>query len=327
MQINPQLLEKYHLDLCTPDEKKLVALWLADEHTLEDFEKDTSLHHLKEEADRNMRLFLEQKTGVWLSGRAPLHSGKSTFYRYGIAAAVLLFGLLAGIWFQYEATGQPIALVRKEIRIPYGKKGKVTLSDGTSIYLNSGSVLSYPERFDDSIRQVSLTGEAFFKVAPDPLHPFVVTSLHHTQVRVLGTAFNIRAYPNETYVGVNVEEGKVKFLNTNNNTAQILLTAGQSASYSDQTREIKQDVIETPPATYAWKNNELNFQGEKLNDIVKKLERWYDVKIQVDNVQLASLKYSGNYVNPELHQLLKSMGFVMGFNYKMNKGDTVITIY
>ena len=327
MQISPQLLEKYHLDLCTPHEKEVVMAWLANGDVLGDFEKDSTMHQSKGQADTNMRRFLAEKTGVDLSSAKTQDHKKQTFPTLRIAATALLFGCLTAIWFHYQSVAKPKLSAMKEIRIPFGKKGRVTLSDGTDIYLNSGTVLSYPERFDDSTRQVILTGEAFFKVAPDARHAFIVKSSHQTQVRVLGTAFNIRAYDNESQVEVSVEEGKVKFINTATNTGQVLLTAGQSASYSAQTGKMVQNVTETSTTSFSWKNNQLIFQGEKMTDVVRKLERWYNIKIKIDHEQLPKMRYSGSYSNPELYQLLKSMGFVMGFKYKVNETDTLITIY
>lgn len=327
MQISPQLLEKYHLDLCTPHEKEVVMAWLDNDDVLGDFEKDTPLHQSKGQANTNMRRFLAEKTGVDLSAARAYDHKKQVFPTLRIAATALLFGLFAGIWFHYQSSAKPKLSAMKDIRIPFGKKGKVTLSDGTDIYLNSGTVLSYPERFDDSTRQVILTGEAFFKVAPDARHPFIVKSSHHTQVSVLGTAFNIRAYGNENQVEVSVEEGKVKFLNAAMQSEHLLLSAGQSASYSVQTGKMKRSSVETTAVTSSWKNNQLSFQGEKMADVVKKLERWYNIKIKIDHEQLPGMRYSGSYSNPELYQLLKSMGFVMGFKYKVNETDTLITIY
>lgn len=331
MQVTPELLEKYHLGLCTTEEQQLVLNWLEDDTSLDDITENTSAGHSKKQADINMRRFLSEKTGAAMKPVAPVHGGRIRKFRnmaLQVAAAILLFTVLTGVLLNFYPSGKSGSLATlKEVNTPYGKKSKFTLPDGTLVHLNSGSTLTYPEKFTDSIRQVTLAGEAFFTIAQDSGHPFIVHSTHETQIRVLGTAFNVRAYRTEDRVEVSVAQGRVQFIKTGNHGGQVILAAGQSAHYAAYESVMEPTENQRLDPVIAWKNNELVFDGEKLGDAIKKLERWYDVKITIKNKQLPALRYTAAYHDPDLFQLLKSMGFVLGFNYKTAENGKLITLY
>lgn len=329
MQITPELIEKYHLGLCTSEEAAFIAAWLNDDLSLEDFDQDIADPQEKAQADHNMRQFLSDKTGIEITDKRSV-SISPLFLR--IAAALFLCTLLSVLYFNYYKADIPESLVAaqsayKEIKTNYGEKFQITLPDGTLVHLNSGSKLSYPEKFSDSTRQVILTGEAFFSVKKDPAHPFIINGTHNTKIRVLGTAFNVRAYSSEKQVKVSVEEGSVHFTNTDGNVDPVILAKGESASYYALDHTLKRTEHNEIVADLGWKNNQLIFTKEKLSDVAVKIERWYGVKVNITEDQLASLRYSGSYNNPDLIELMKNMSFVMGFKYKISTDNKVITLY
>ncbi len=328
MHITRQLLERYHLGLCTTEEKQAIDAWLEDGHVLDGVEPERRMNE-KMLAGQNIRRFLRQRTGVGMAVNTAIAQRQRPnryLTMYQVLAAVLLLALLPGIWFFADPFAPTARVVFNKIQVPLGKKSKLVLPDGTLVYLNSGSILTYHKKFTDSVREVSLTGEAFFTIAKHPRKPFIVNSSWQTRVRVLATAFNVQAYATESSVEVSVQEGKVQFLDIRGQT-NALLIAGQSARYFPSEKLIKRNGTEVARTAWAWKDNTLVFKGEKLGDIVQQLERWYNVKVGIRNMDLASLRYTGTYKDPDLYHLLKSMGFVLGFNYKITENGKLIEIY
>jgi transmembrane sensor len=156
-----------------------------------------------------------------------------------------------------------------------GQQTQVKLPDGTIVFLNAESALKYPTSFAQTKnRLVSLIGEAYFEVAKDKLHPFVVEADQQT-VEVLGTTFNINSYTDETAVKTTLLEGSVKILNLNSKSASLLKPGEQSIINAEKT-EIK--PVETDDVV-AWKKGYFMFNNETLENIMKKVSRWYDVEV------------------------------------------------
>lgn len=160
------------------------------------------------------------------------------------------------------------------LETPRGGQYKLTLPDGTKVWLNAASILTYPTSFTGKERLVKLSGEAFFEVSKDTYRPFKVQSDNQT-VEVLGTHFNISAYPEEHRIQTTLIEGKVKI---QNDKITKLLRPGQESLINGRENGIliSQADIEK---NIAWKNNEFLFNGEDLRSIMRSIARWYDVEI------------------------------------------------
>ncbi|MEZ2334245.1 FecR family protein [Mucilaginibacter sp. RCC_168] len=165
---------------------------------------------------------------------------------------------------------------------PRGGEYKVKLPDGTNVWLNSSSSLSYPVEFAGNERHVKLTGEAYFEVAKNRNKPFYV-HVNNTYVKVLGTHFNIAAYNDDAELTTTLLEGSVQI---SKNNKQCLLKPGQQAVIKNNT-----DLINVSEASInqvmAWKNGYFVFNDDNINAIMKKLSRWYDVDVE----------YQGNFEN------------------------------
>jgi transmembrane sensor len=177
----------------------------------------------------------------------------------------------------YNAAGtaqSEIALVPNSISTPNGGQWQVILPDGSKVWLNSASSLDYPASFkNQKERIVRLTGEAYFEVAKDKLHPFIVKSDKQT-VAVLGTHFNINSYDNEAAVKTTLEEGSIKI--TNLNGIEKILVPGQEAMLTGTRLAIHEaDLTEA----LAWKNGYFRFNDENIQSIMRKLARWYDIEV------------------------------------------------
>lgn len=160
------------------------------------------------------------------------------------------------------------------VNVPRGGQYQIVLPDGTHVWINSSSTLRYPTRFEGADRQVQLTGEAYFEVAKDKAHPFRV-SVNDMEVRVLGTHFNIMGYKDEGLTKTTLLEGAVKIIK---GSAQQMISPGQQAIVRESIKVADVDVDET----VEWKNGNFNFSREKLDVIMRKISRWYDVDIDYE---------------------------------------------
>lgn len=162
---------------------------------------------------------------------------------------------------------------------PYGGQYRITLQDGTNVWLNAGSSLRFPASFPGNERNVTLTGEAYFEVAKDQSRPFYVTVNSESgapmTVRVLGTHFNINAYPDEQQHIVTLLEGSVK---VGCGKADALLAPGKEAIFNRTSGKINVKDGDTE-AAIAWKNGYFLFDNEKIESIMKQISRWYNVEI------------------------------------------------
>ncbi len=187
--------------------------------------------------------------------------------------------------------------VLNTIRIPRGGEYSLTLSDGTKVWLNSESELTYPVKFLKGQRVVTLKGEAYFKVTEDIEHPFVVNS-PKISLEVLGTSFNIKSYNNDNKVEATLIEGNVRLVNLVNKEEVVLSPGEQGVLTSTSTLfEVKQ--VDTWLYT-SWKDGMFVFKNLALENIMKTLSRWYDVEVRFENPNLKNLHFSGDLERYEI---------------------------
>lgn len=187
--------------------------------------------------------------------------------------------------------------------------------------LNAESKLIYPVLFTGSTREVSISGEGYFQVAHDPEHPFIIKTAR-TSITVLGTSFNIRAYPEDASATVVVEDGEVCFASASGGR-QVMLAANQRGTYAADS-SMRRDEVKAPDYM-RWRQNILLFQDETLEDIIPILDRWYNVSIEIGDPHLKFRHFSGRFHNRPLEEVLNNMAFVMGCHYSVHEGK--ITIY
>ncbi|MBW1658217.1 FecR family protein [Flavobacterium quisquiliarum] len=206
-------------------------------------------------------------------------------------------------------------LVYNEIKIPYGKTFKIKLSDGTSVNMNAGSSLKYPVQFiKGQNREVVLEGEAFFDVAKDKAHPFIVKT-RGVDVKVLGTKFNVSSYKEDTDINTVLVEGSVSLSDKTNKKA--ILEPGEKGSWNNEKNEIDIDKVDTRFYT-EWINGEIVFRKTAFKDIVIKLERTYNVKIENKREDILDKKFNASFNKniESIDKVLETMSKIMGFTYR-----------
>lgn len=194
--------------------------------------------------------------------------------------------------FEQETTANEVTF--NTIIVPYGKRSQITLADNSTVWLNSGSKLVYPAKFAGKKREVFLEGEAIFDVSHNAQKPFYVVS-KDVEVKVLGTVFNVSAYPDDDYTNTVLESGSVELKYNSNSIlkqSKITITPGTLAQYTPSSKTIKQQQVNTKHYT-SWRNGELFFESEPLANIIKKVGRFYNVEIKIANPVLSKETFSG----------------------------------
>jgi hypothetical protein len=226
----------------------------------------------------------------------------------------------------YDTETSAEKLVYNTLKIPYGKRFELQLSDGTIVHLNSGTTLKYPVKFiAGENRQVFLDGEAFFDVTKDKTHPFVVNA-DNLNVRVLGTHFNVSNYPEDNLTDVVLVEGSVGLYTANekfNAEKNTVLKPGFKGSFSKTDNQIRTKAVVTDVYT-AWIKGGLTFREMTFKDISKKLERHYNVTIVNQNSKLSNEKFNASFGDEPIAKVLSYFNEIHGINYTLKNNEVLI---
>lgn len=215
-----------------------------------------------------------------------------------------------------------------KIIIPYGKKSMIVLSDGTKVWLNAGSQLVYPSVFLRKSREVMLLGEAYFDVAKNQEKPFIVRT-SDLNVRVLGTRFDVSAYPEDDFVAAILEEGSVGLEIKGNGMMaqdqQILLQPDQKITLDKKSRETQLSVVDVSMYT-SWKEGILKSESEDLSRLVKKIERYYNIHIALSDPLVGLYKISGKLdLEKSPEEVLNIVKLTVPIDWtKKSNGDFII---
>jgi transmembrane sensor len=249
---------------------------------------------------------------------------KLDIWRYSAAASIAALFALAIFHFLIHSPAGKGKIANIETKIPFGQKSKVTLSDGTVVYLNAGACFTYPAQFVGDRREVLLKGEAYFEVEKDPEHPFVVQT-DSIDIKVYGTHFNVKSYPEENLFETTLAEGSVGIYKHMNIDQQHItkLVPGQKASYNSKTGKIGLSKADAE-LTVAWKDNRYYFIDQTLVSITKELERNFNVSIRIKSKELGNEVYSGLFDKKRtVYQILDGIARYGNFSYKLSN-DTIV---
>ena len=237
-----------------------------------------------------------------------------------------LIGVQKGGQLKYEAKSNTKELVYNELSVPYGERFELILSDNTKIHLNAGTTLKYPVQFiQGQNRQVYLKGEAYFNVAKDSLHPFIVNT-ESVDVQVLGTRFNISSYSEDSTINTVLVEGSVKVTPETQESNSILLEPNHKASWNKQSNLITTEKVDTEVYT-GWITGKLIFKNTPFSEIQRKLERHYNVAITNENETLKLERFDATFDIETINQVLLSFKENHPtLNYIINNANE-ITIY
>lgn len=217
-------------------------------------------------------------------------------------------------------------LVYNTLTVPYGKRFELKLSDGTHIYLNAGTSLKYPVKFlKGKNRQVFLNGEAFFDVTKDANHPFIV-NMNNVGIKVFGTKFNASSYPENEAINTVLVEGSVSIFNNNNEYDEktaMLLNPGYMASWNKYNKRISIEKADVAMHT-AWIDGRILFRHLPFKNIIKQLERHYDVTIMNNNKKLDEEFFTASFDIETIEQVLETFHKNYGINFSMINNQIII---
>lgn len=307
-----QLLQRYIRGEVSEAERQKVASWLDEspEHMREFLALrklyDLSLWHTENSRERKIRKigFSPRKLGVELLK----------------VAAILLIGFFVNQ--RFISTPQEEEVRTQTIRVPAGQRAEVTLSDGTHVWLNSRSSLEFPNRFGEGHREVRLDGEGYFDVHADKENPFTVRTPKY-DIQVLGTEFNVKAYSGSELFETALLRGNVK-IRAPHLREDMQLQPNEMASAENGV--LKRSPIKNDNYL-KWIEGLFCFENESIQDLIKKLELYYDTRIEVRRPSLLKHRYSGKFrIQDGIEHVLRVLQLKHQFSYVRDEEKNLIII-
>lgn len=311
------LFKRYQEGTATAEERTLVETW---------FESHYGQQGKKLSRNEEISVFedLDSRIASFLSEEeVPV---RKINFRWLQVAAVFFTLLVSGFFMRNRFMKKAVLPETfTEISSLRGVKKEITLKDGTTVFLNSGSSVFISSRFGEKKREVKLTGEAFFHVHHDASRPFVIHS-GKLQTTVLGTSFDIRAYPEDEQMKVSVATGKVKVEGTGTSLAPALyakaLTHNQALVYN----KVKDSHLVTTvnsDSVSSWRTNHLVFDNASYEEIARTLSRWYDLDVTLTENHDVK-RYTLSFYNERADKVLNVLSHLTGMTYSMNGRIVII---
>ncbi len=291
---------------------------------------------------------------------APVYSLQRNKKWYWAAAILVIAstGLFALTQLNKGEKNNALASYVNEVSTRPGSKSKIQLPDGSMVWLNAGSKLTYTKDFGKKNREVVLTGEAFFDVTKNPEKPFLIQT-NSINIKVLGTAFNVKAYPEDKQTETSLIRGNIEVTIKNRPNDKIFLSPSEKLvvenivaieNYKNEKKQnstsrptikesysvaslvpklsinkLKYSPVDSTVAETQWINNRLVFRDESFEELATRLERWYDVSIELKDASLEDARLNGIFQSETIVQALEALKISVPFSYEQ-KGNK-ITIY
>jgi transmembrane sensor len=306
------LFKRYQEGPATAEERSLVETWFESHYG----QKGRMLSRNEEAA-----VFDDLDARISALLAEPAQGRKINYLWLQVAAvfiAILGSGLCIRVKFVKEASLQETF---SEIKSLNGVKKEITLQDGTTVFLNSGSSVFVSSKFGQRTREVKLTGEAFFQVHHNAGIPFIVHS-GKLQTTVLGTSFDIKAYPDDEHVKVSVSTGKVKVEGSGDPAAKPVLyekaLSHNQALVYDKAKDSHLVTTVNVDSLSAWRSNHLNFDNASYEEIARMLSRWYNLDVTLNGDYPDRKRYTLSFYNERPDKVLHVLSALTGMTYTMN---------
>jgi transmembrane sensor len=217
-----------------------------------------------------------------------------------------------------------VSLIFNTLKTPRGGEYNLVLADGSKVWLNADTKLKYPVNFSSDIRQVFLSGEAYFEVKHNSERPFIVTA-NTMDVTVLGTSFNVMAYTDENQTQATLIAGKVSVTEISDKKSKTILSPGYQASLDINSKTISSRKVDTDTYT-AWKDGRFVFMNEDLNSIMRKLSRWYDIVPVFNNENLKNYHFTGTLKRYDsINDILEKIELTTNVSFDIGEGSVIIS--
>lgn len=233
----------------------------------------------------------------------------------GIAASILIMVVLSLTGFFEKEQDVVVSLTAD-----YGNRSEIVLPDGSTVKLNSGSEVTYVYNSKKKVREVHFQGEGFFDVSKSKT-PFVVKMMDGVEVKVLGTSFNLKAYPDDPTIQASLVEGRIELDHKNN---KLIMRAGEMAEFDKQTNQLKQ-IDGNLYHSCGWLMNKLYMDNMSLTDVCKYLERWYNVDISIQSDLGEKIRYNGVIQEESITDVMEALSHLSNIAYHVKGKNISIT--
>ncbi|WP_320999006.1 FecR family protein [Phocaeicola sp.] len=313
--MNPELLQKYIAGNATEAEKQRVTKWIQEN-------PENMCEYMAQRKLHDMALWRTEPVAEENSRERKHFSLRGVCMEAAKIAAVLAIVLL-GTHYWTGKHQVPEDKTWQSIYVPAGQRAELMLADGTKVWLNSRSTLTFPGSFKGNIRNVKLDGEGYFAVTKNVEQPFIVET-NKCNVKVLGTEFNVMAYAADSVWETSLLEGAVEILVPGSNNSGMRLEPNMMASLKGN-RLVKGRIKEVD--SFLWREGLLCFNDISVRDMIEKLKLYYGVDIVVNNTRILKNRYTGKFRTKDgVEHVLKVLKLNNKFTYTKDDETNVITI-
>ncbi|MDT3405304.1 FecR family protein [Mucilaginibacter terrae] len=295
------LIQKYLNNTATAEEIRALHDWYR---SVNDESHVLPYITLEEEQHAKQKMLLKLQKQI--TANKPADKKVRAFYKYAAVAAVLIIGVFLGIRLEYS-NRQFNEAEKTTIVTGFGQRKIIHLNDGSTVWLSAGSKITYPVAFKGKLREVNFLGEAYFDIAKDKAHPFIIHTLN-TTTKVLGTSFNVKAFPKQLTVEVALVEGKVSF---KGQKSEVILLPHEQVVYNKTAGTLTKSKFSDANDVVARREGEYKFDNMRVNEIAEELTRNFNVNITVEG-EVKNCTFFGRLKKGEtVDRFLNKMGLIV----------------
>lgn len=321
------LLRKYFHNQCSEHEREELMLWMQSQENQHDLE--IYLHEHWQELKDDLPPTVINYNQVWANLQqniieTPRNRIQSKFW-YKFAAAVFIITCLSLFAIlQLVEQQSPAEIVMKTIHNPKGERSKVDLPDGSIVWLNAESSIVYPSQFSDDTRKITLAGEAYFDVVQES-RPFIINT-ESADIEVLGTSFNVSAYPDDNNFSTTLVEGEVMLRvggGLFKKTTEARLIPNQRVSFIKSEKKLAVETVDDISIYTSWKDGKLIFSNSRFSSVATRLERWFDKEIELLD-EIKDERFTGTFETESLEQILEIVNVSTPIKYSISGNKVMI---
>ncbi|MDR2118442.1 MAG: DUF4974 domain-containing protein [Tannerellaceae bacterium] len=319
VEMNETTLWNYFAGALTPEERRAVERRMAESEAFRALARD--MQYLYRATD-----MLHTVRQVQVQAPAALRRVKKQIRRRRLAGTVRWAQRVAAILFVPLLIAAVYRGVKEEpaacmsVHSNPGTTACLDLPDGSRVWLNSGSTLRYPVKFQGDTREVEIAGEAYFRVAKDGKRKFVVSAGHQVKVEVLGTEFNIEAYPDDGFIAATLIKGSIslRYAGSGKRQESLVMQPDRKVFYYTHTQSIR-SVEAYAPTDIAWMEGKIAFRNTPLETVLKKLSHRFNVNFIIRNESIRQYSFTGTFDGQQLVQILEHFRISSGIRYRITE--------
>ncbi len=313
---------KYLENKCSEEEKRAVILWVASSDANQKLFNKVKAEYV---ASKLKEVSTHENNSVYTNTFKK--KKKTTYYFAAVASAMVI--LISVAYFSlkqqdFDVNNEYSDQSINKIATNRGDQYSLLLPDGTTVILNSDSKITYPKQFSGLTREVTLQGEAYFDVMHNPEKPFIVKT-SDLDIRVLGTTFNIKSYSEDKTIQATLVSGKVEVFKKES-SSKLVLKPSQRATLNKSQNKITLDKVVTKDII-SWKSGKLVFKEASLENVLKDIERKYNVSFEVKSDKLLKYKYTGSFDDLKVEEIMEILEISSPIYFEKNNDNPKINIF